>query len=148
MKANSTSSSYSLSSDPNTFESVVFRMKDDFHYNFDKHDPLIDDFVLIHSPVKFLILISGILLLLKVTEKLMEHRAAPSFARPAFLVNCGLTFGINGVGALICLAGKGLRQAKLLTRVIQRVNFLIDSHELLTLFLNFINLCVSFILLL
>ena len=97
---------YNLTSDPNDFESVVFRMRDDFKYNFDKHDPLIEDFVLIHSPMKFLSLITGILILLKTTERFMSTREAFSFARPAFLVNCGLTFGINGIGALICIAGK------------------------------------------
>ena len=106
MRANNTTS---LSADPNTFESLIVRMQDDYQYNFDLHDPVIEDFVLIHSPFKFLFLISGILLLLKVTEKFMKSREAPSFARPAFLVNCGLTFGINGVGVLICLAGKVIR---------------------------------------
>ena len=94
-----------FTSDPHDFESVIFRMNNDFKYNFEKHDPLIEDFVIIHSPLNIVLIVSAIVILLKLTEKWMTNREAFNFARPAFLVNCGLTFGINGIGGLICFAG-------------------------------------------
>ena len=66
-------------------------------------DPLLADFVLIHSPVK---LIAAILVFLKLLEEWVKERDAYTFARPAFLVNCGLTFGVNGCGVLLAIAGE------------------------------------------
>lgn len=95
-----------LSVDPNSFESVIVRLSGDL--DFTNHDdPLTADFVLIHSPAKFVTLVLSIVIFLKVSERIMLSRSEGfQFARPAFLVNCGLTFGINGCGALIALAGK------------------------------------------
>lgn len=90
--------------DPNSFESVVFRLNKEL--KFDKNDPLMQDFVLIHSPVKLVTLIVAIVLCLKLIEKWMENKSAFAFAKPAFFINCGLTFGINGCGVLIAIAGE------------------------------------------
>jgi len=93
-----------LSLDPNSFESVIVRLSGDL--DFTNHDdPLTADFVLIHSPAKFVTLVLSILIFIKVSERIMLRRSEGfQFARPAFLVNCGLTFGINGCGALMALA--------------------------------------------
>lgn len=92
-----------LNPDPRNFESLVFRMQQDM--KFDENDPLVADFILIHSPFKLLLLISAIVTTLKIAEEWMKSRDAYVFARPAFLVNCGLTFGINGCGVMMALAG-------------------------------------------
>ena len=97
-----------LNPDPHSFESVVYRMHRDLNFDDDSRDPLLEDFILIHSPVKLLLLVSSIVLLIKVLEEWMKTRSEFSFARPAFLVNCGLTFGINGCGVLIALTGSHL----------------------------------------
>lgn len=59
------------------------------------------------SLVKFTLFISLIILCLKVTEKWMSTKDKGfTFVRPAFLINSGLNFGINGCGALLVIAGK------------------------------------------
>ena len=96
-----------LNPDPHSFESVVFRMHRDLQFDeTDGKDPLLADFVLIHSPVKLILLIAAILVFLKLLEEWMKERDAYPFARPAFLVNCGLTFGVNGCGVLLAIAGE------------------------------------------
>lgn len=62
------------------------------------------------STIKFTLLIASIVILLKLTEKWMTTRDDGfSFVRPAFLVNSGLNFGINGCGALLVIVGKFLK---------------------------------------
>lgn len=58
------------------------------------------------SAIKFATLITSIVVLLKLTERWMSTREKGfSFVRPAFLVNSGLNFGINGCGALLVIVG-------------------------------------------
>lgn len=95
-----------LNPDPRRFESLVFRMHQGI--KFDGSDPLVADFILIHSPVKLILLVTAIVVLLKTAEEWMKGRDEFPFARPAFLVNCGLTFGINGCGVLMAIAGEYL----------------------------------------
>lgn len=58
------------------------------------------------SIFKFTALIAAIILCLKLAEKWMSTRDKGfTFVRPAFLVNSGLNFGINGCGALLVIAG-------------------------------------------
>ena len=58
-----------LNPDPHSFESVVFRMHRDLQFDeTDGKDPLLADFVLIHSPVKLILLIAAILVFLKLLE--------------------------------------------------------------------------------
>lgn len=90
-------------SDPHSLESVVYRLNKGL--NFENGDPLIADFALIHSPVKFVSLLLVIVTTIKLLQSWMSKKStAYSFARPAFLVNCGLCFGINGCGLFIALA--------------------------------------------
>lgn len=89
--------------DPYSLESVVFRLNQGL--NFENGDPLIADFALIHSPTQVISLLAVILVTIKLVQVWMSTRStAVSFARPAFLVNCGLCFGINGCGFFIALA--------------------------------------------
>lgn len=89
--------------DPHSLESVVHRINQGL--DFTHGDPLIADFALIHSPIKLISLISAIVVTIKAVESWMSTRStAISFARPAFLVNCGLCFGINGCGLFIAFA--------------------------------------------
>lgn len=91
------------SRDVYSLESVVDRINQGL--DFTNGDPLIADFALIHSPVKFVSMIVAIVAVIKTVQAWMSTRStAISFARPAFLVNCGLCFGINGCGLFIALA--------------------------------------------
>lgn len=93
----------SPSYDPHSLESVVYRINQGL--DFSNGDPLIADFALIHSPVALVTFIATIVAVIKCTELWMSTRStAVSFARPAFLVNCGLCFGINGCGLFIAFA--------------------------------------------
>ena len=59
------------------------------------------------SIINFATFLASIVLILKLTEKWMSTRDKGfPFVRPAFLVNSGLNFGINGCGALVVIVGK------------------------------------------